>query len=95
MIDYESHPEVRRDLDDIWEFISKGSPDAADRLISDILSAMDTLVPFPHRGHNRSGLTSGPCATFFTHISKPQRLAVYVESDRTDAVPASHVLPVR
>ncbi len=60
MIDYESHPGVRRDLGDIWEFISSDNPEAADRLISDILSAMDMLVPFPHRGHKRPDLTSRP-----------------------------------
>ena len=57
---YDFHPEVRLDLDEIWEFIRADSLDAADRLIAEILAAIDALVPFPGRGHRRPDLTSRP-----------------------------------
>jgi len=34
MIAYDFHPEVRRDLDEIWQYISEDNPDAADRVIA-------------------------------------------------------------
>jgi plasmid stabilization system protein ParE len=36
------------------------SLDAADRVIEDILAAIDVLVPFPHQGYRRRDLTSRP-----------------------------------
>jgi plasmid stabilization system protein ParE len=60
MIAYDFHPEARLDLVVIWEFIRGDNLDAADRLIAEILSAIDALVPFPHRGHRRPDLTSRP-----------------------------------
>lgn len=60
MTGYEFHPEVRRDLDQIWEFIRSDNIDAADRVIADILGAIDTLPSFPLRGHRRPDLTSRP-----------------------------------
>ncbi len=63
MITYDFHPEVRRDLDEIWGFIGADNPEAADRLIAEIVEAIDALVPFPHVGHKRSTLPEGPCAS--------------------------------
>ena len=60
MIAYDFHPEARLDLDEIWEFIRGDNLDAADRLIAEILDAIDALVPFPGRGHRRPDLTSQP-----------------------------------
>jgi plasmid stabilization system protein ParE len=60
MTGYEFHPEARLDLDEIWEFIRADSLDAADRVIAEILSAIRAMVPFPHQGHRRPDLTSGP-----------------------------------
>ncbi|MGB6946324.1 MAG: type II toxin-antitoxin system RelE/ParE family toxin [Bryobacteraceae bacterium] len=60
MIAYELHPEVRRDLDKIWDFIAKNGVDAADNVIGDILDRIDALVAFPHQGHKRRDLTSRP-----------------------------------
>lgn len=54
------HPAALSDLDDIWEFISADNPDAADRVISEILSTIGNLVRFPGRGHRRPDLTSRP-----------------------------------
>jgi plasmid stabilization system protein ParE len=53
-------PKVRRDLDEIWEFISVDSFAAADKVIEDILARLDALVPLPHQGHQRPDLTSRP-----------------------------------
>ena len=47
MIAYEFHPEARRDLDEIWDFIGADNPEAADRLTAEIVDAIDWLVPFP------------------------------------------------
>jgi hypothetical protein len=34
MVTYDFHPDVRVDLDEIWQFIAADSPDAADRLMA-------------------------------------------------------------
>jgi toxin ParE1/3/4 len=60
MIAYDFHPQARLDLEEIWEFIRGDNLDAADRLIAEILEAIDALVPFPGRGHRRQDLTSRP-----------------------------------
>lgn len=67
MIDYEFHPEVRRGLDQIWEFICRGSTDAANRIIAEILDAIDAIAPFPHRGHKRPDLTTRPLRFITVH----------------------------
>jgi plasmid stabilization system protein ParE len=48
MTRYDFHPEAGADLDEIWEYIRADNLDAADRLIADILSAIEALVPLPH-----------------------------------------------
>lgn len=60
MSEYDFHPEAYLDIDGIWEFIAEDNPDAADRVIADILAAIDALVPFPAQGHTRIDLTSRP-----------------------------------
>src|SRR5271166_3415135 len=60
MITYDFHPEVRRDLDEIWDFIASDNPAAADRLIAGIVESIDTLALFPHAGHKRPDLTARP-----------------------------------
>jgi len=47
MTGYDFHPEARFDLDEIWEFIRADNLDAADRMIAEILAAIEALVPFP------------------------------------------------
>ena len=54
------HPEARADLDEIWEFIGAENLNAADRLITEILSAISGLESFPRQGHRRPDLTSRP-----------------------------------
>ncbi|MGA3314962.1 MAG: type II toxin-antitoxin system RelE/ParE family toxin [Candidatus Korobacteraceae bacterium] len=60
MITYDLHPQVRLDLDEIWEFIRRDNLDAADKVIADILASIDVLTTFPNRGHKRPDLTSRP-----------------------------------
>jgi plasmid stabilization system protein ParE len=60
MTGYAFHPQVRSDLDEIWECIRADSLEAANRVNSEILSAIGALVPFPHQGHRRTDLTSRP-----------------------------------
>lgn len=57
---YDFHPEARTDLDQIYDYIAEDSPDAADRVLAEILAAIRVLVSFPHQGHERTDLTSRP-----------------------------------
>jgi toxin ParE1/3/4 len=67
MTGYDFHPEAAVDLDEIWEFIAEASLDAADRVIVDILAALDKLLPFPNQGHKRPDLTSRPLRFTLVH----------------------------
>ena len=60
MSGYALHPEAVADLDEIREYIAEGSPDAADRVITEIFDAIRALVPFPDQGYRRPNLTSRP-----------------------------------
>ena len=57
MSGYDFHPQARSDLDEIWDFLRANNLDAADRMITEILSAIRALVPFPNQGHRRPDLT--------------------------------------
>ena len=57
---YELHPEAYGDVDEIRGYIAADSPDAADRVVIEIFSALERLVPFPHQGHRRTDLTNRP-----------------------------------
>jgi plasmid stabilization system protein ParE len=54
------HPLATQDITDLWEFIAADNPLAARRVREEILSAVRSLVPFPHKGHRRPDLTSRP-----------------------------------
>jgi plasmid stabilization system protein ParE len=60
MIEYGFHPEASADLDEIWEFIAADDLEAANKVMDDILGAIDLLVLFPHQGFRRQNLTSRP-----------------------------------
>ena len=60
MSGYALHPEALADLDEIREYIAEDSPDAADRMITEIFDGIRALVPFPHQGYRRPNLTSRP-----------------------------------
>jgi len=57
---FKLHPGAALDITEIWEFIAKDNPLAARRVREDILDAVRTLTPFPHKGHQRTDLTSRP-----------------------------------
>jgi plasmid stabilization system protein ParE len=65
--EYAFHPEALSDLNEIWEFIGADNLDAADRVIAEILSAIDGLVAFPGRGHRiaRHGLCASSLFVIF------------------------------
>ena len=50
MTGYEFHPRAVNDLDEIWGFIAADNLDAANRMIGEILAAIDAVVAFPDRG---------------------------------------------
>jgi antitoxin ParD1/3/4 len=60
MSEFVLHPQAYKDLEEIWEYIAADSLDAADRIREEIYDAIQSLVPFPHVGHNRPDLTSRP-----------------------------------
>ena len=66
MSGYALHPEAFNDLDEVRAYIANDDPDVADRVITEIFERFRTLVPFPHQGHRRADLTSGPLR--FTRI---------------------------
>ena len=55
---YVLHPDAFRDLEEIWEYIAQDNPDAADRVIDEVFSALDALASTPHMGHRRPDLAS-------------------------------------
>jgi len=60
MTGYALHPEAFTDLDDIRQYIAEDSPEAADRLITEIFDGIRALVPFPDQGYRRPNLTTRP-----------------------------------
>ncbi|MBZ5530773.1 MAG: type II toxin-antitoxin system RelE/ParE family toxin [Acidobacteriia bacterium] len=57
---FQLHPLAALDITGIWEFIASDSPVAAGKMRQEILDAVRSLVPFPHRGHRRPDITSRP-----------------------------------
>jgi antitoxin ParD1/3/4/toxin ParE1/3/4 len=78
MTGFDFHPEAVRDLEEIWDFIAADSPDAADRMIEDILESIEALVPFPHGGYRRQDLTSRP----LRFINKRGYLIAYAPEEK-------------
>jgi plasmid stabilization system protein ParE len=60
MSGYAFHPEARRDLEEIWEFIRADNLDAADRVVGEVLETARRLATSPHIGHRRPDLTGRP-----------------------------------
>jgi plasmid stabilization system protein ParE len=57
---YRLLPEATDDLEEIRQYIAADNPDAADRVVDEILDAIAALVPMPNIGHYRWDLTSLP-----------------------------------
>lgn len=47
MTQYAFHPDARDDLDEIWNYIAADNPDAADRVIKEILEAIRAVPTSP------------------------------------------------
>ena len=58
MAGYILSPEARGDLQDIWGFIALDNPDAATRIVNELLAAFEHLVEWPGSGHSRADLTT-------------------------------------
>ena len=69
------HPGAFEDLDEIWEYIARDNIDAADRVISDIQSALTTLAASPQIGHRRPDLTT---RSVRFHVVRDAYLIAYV-----------------
>ena len=57
---YELSPEARDDLQEIWAYIARDNPSAADQLETDIYTAFELLTKNPRIGHKRADLTDEP-----------------------------------
>jgi toxin ParE1/3/4 len=57
---YELSPEARDDLQEIWAYIARDNPSAADELEADIYAACELLAQSPHLGHKRPDLSKEP-----------------------------------
>ena len=55
---YGLHPDAYLDLEEIRDYIAEDSPDAADRVISEIFDCFTRLARFPGIGHVRPDLSS-------------------------------------
>lgn len=64
MTGWDFHTEARSDLDEIWEYIAADSLDAADRIIAEVLAALETLVPLPQQGHRPRISLHARCDSF-------------------------------
>ena len=54
------HPAAADDITEIWEYIAKDNPFAAERVRQDLLEGVRKLVAFPRQGHFRPDLTARP-----------------------------------
>jgi len=54
------HPDAITDIEEIWGYIAADNRSAADRVLTEIHTAIVSLVQFPHVGHSRSEITSRP-----------------------------------
>lgn len=54
------HPEAYDDIDEIRAYVAEDSPDAADRMVSEIFDRLRLLTQFPNQGFRRPNFTSLP-----------------------------------
>ncbi len=60
MTGFSLHPEASDDLEEIRWYIAENNPDAADRVLMEILDSIRALVLFPNQGFRRPYIASGP-----------------------------------
>src|ERR1039457_636718 len=49
-----------RDIEKIWEYISRDNPDAASRMMDAFIGVFESIAANPKAGHTRTGATRGP-----------------------------------
>src|SRR5579875_2447861 len=54
------HPEAYDDIDEIRAYLAEESPDAADRVVSEIFDCLRRLPQFPHLGFRRPAFVPLP-----------------------------------
>ena len=75
-----------RDLQEIWEFISEDSFDAADRVLEDLDRAFHQLAKMPGMGHYRRDLTQRDVLFWPVH----SYLVIYADSNPLRIVRVVH-----
>jgi plasmid stabilization system protein ParE len=60
MSGYVLSPEARDDLLEIWSYIARDNPAAADQVEADLYAACEKLAKNPRLGHRRADLTDEP-----------------------------------
>lgn len=86
---YELAQHALGDIQEIWEFISEDSFDAADRVLDEFYHAFSQLAEMPGMGHKRADLTSRdvlfwPVRSYLVIYtdSKPLRIVRVLHSKR-------------
>ena len=67
MSGYALSPLAELDLAEIVEFVAADNPDAADRLVADLLDAFERLAEFPRAGHVRLDLAPSEVRFWTVH----------------------------
>jgi plasmid stabilization system protein ParE len=76
MSGYEFTPQAADDLLDVWSFIARDNPEAADRIEAAVFRACDLLADSPLAGRMRRDITSLPLRFWVMH-PYPNYLIVY------------------
>jgi plasmid stabilization system protein ParE len=64
---YQFTPQAAGDLSEIWNFIAKDNPEAADRVEEAVFRACDLLADSPFAGRPRKDLTPLPVRFWVVH----------------------------
>jgi toxin ParE1/3/4 len=67
MSGYQFTPQASEDLLDIWSFIARDNPEAADRVEAAVYRACDLLADSPLAGRTRKDITSFPLRFWVVH----------------------------
>ena len=86
MKNFELSRRALRDLQEIWEFISQDSFDAADSILEDFYRAFDQLAKMSGMGHKRQDLTHQDVLFWTVH----SYLVIYRDSNPLRIVRVVH-----
>jgi len=85
--EFQFHPEASLDVEEIWEFIARDSPDSADRVVDEIEDALESALVSPYRGSLRTDLSTRPLR--FLHV-REYLIAYAVEESRLFVIAVLH-----